>query len=189
MDNILSIINYLGKHKDQSFTMHELSKLTGIPYATFYRNLLGMKEFVNIQTVGKAKVVSLNSGNSMIKSHLAISSDEEKKEFLKNQPILSKITSELNTNSIVVLFGSYAKGTATQKSDIDLLIINQKGDKSLSFSKYETLFGKKVNPIFIMKNEFVRMLRDKEENVGKQALKDHIILNNPEGFWEVVLHF
>jgi hypothetical protein len=29
------------------------------------------------------------------------------------------------------------------------------------------------------------MIRDKEENVGKQVLKGHIILNNPEKFWEL----
>ena len=49
-------------------------------------------------------------------------------------------------------------------------------------------FKKKINPLFFMISEFVHMLRDKDENVGKQALKEHIILNNPEGFWEAVLH-
>ena len=32
------------------------------------------------------------------------------------------------------------------------------------------------------------MLKEKEENVGKQVLKNHIILNNPEHFWEMVLN-
>ena len=32
------------------------------------------------------------------------------------------------------------------------------------------------------------MLKDKDENVGKQALKGHIILNNPEEFWGLVLN-
>ena len=186
MDNKLKIINYLGKHKDQLFTMRELSKASSVPYATLYRSLLEMKELLTVQTVGKAKVVSLNVANSLIKSYLAISSDEERKEFLKSQPVLGKIASELNTKDIVILFGSYAKGVASEKSDIDLLIINQTGKKSLSFSKYETLFDKKINPIFVTKREFELMLRDKEENVGTQALKDHIVLNNPEDFWEVV---
>ena len=30
-------------------------------------------------------------------------------------------------------------------------------------------------------------LQSKEENIAKQALKDHIILNNPEKFWGYVL--
>ena len=66
------------------------------------------------------------------------------------------------------------------------MIINKDGKKSISFSKYEVIFKLKINPIFITKKEFKLMLKDKEENVGKQALYNHIILNNPEAFWECV---
>ena len=188
MDNRLKIINYLGKHLGTSFTMRELSKATKVPYATFHRAVQGMKDLIKIKAVGQSKTVALNTDNSAIKSYLAISSEEEKKEFLKNQPMISKIASELNMKNTVVLFGSYAKGTEKETSDIDLLIISKKGDKSLSFSKYELLFKKKINPIFITKSEFTRMLKDKDENVGKQALRDHVLLNNPESFWEGVLY-
>ena len=68
------------------------------------------------------------------------------------------------------------------------LIINKDGKKTISFSKYEILFKKKINPIFITKPEFTQMLREKEENVGKQVLKKHIILYNPESFWGCVLN-
>ena len=167
--------------------MHELSKLVKIPYASFYRTVQGMGDALFIETVGKSKTMSLNIGNPVMKAHLIISSDEERKEFLQKHPIIKKITSELNTKDIVILFGSYAKGKETEKSDIDLLIMNKGGKKSLSFSKYELLFKKKINPIFITPKEFKAMLKDTEENVGKQALKGHIMLNNPEEFWELVL--
>lgn len=188
MDNKLKVINYLGKHLGASFTMLGLSKATKVPYATFHRAIQGMKDLLKIEAVGKSKTVALNTNNTAVKSYLIISSEEEKKEFLKNQPMISKIASELNTKDTVVLFGSYAKSTEKETSDIDLLIISKKGDKSLSFSKYELLFKKKINPIFVTKSELVRMLRDKDENVGKQALRGHIILNNPESFWEEVLY-
>jgi len=168
--------------------MHELSQLLKIPYATFYRTIQVMDDVLVVKAVGKAKTIKLNVDNPVIKSHLIISSDEERKEFLHNQPIIKKIESELNTKEIVVLFGSYAKKTQHEKSDIDLLIINKDGRKSISFSKYELLFKKKINPIFVTKKEFELMLKDKEENVGKQALNSHIILNNPEDFWGCVFH-
>ena|SRR3989338_2422112 len=188
MDNKLQIINYLGKNIGKRFTMHELSKLTNIPYASFYRVVQGMGDILNVETVGKAKTLCLKTENPVLKAHLTVSSDEERKEFLEKHPILRKISNELNTKSVVVLFGSYAKGKETDKSDIDILIINQDGKKMLSFSKYETLFKKKINPIFVTREEFKEMLKDKDENVGKQALKGHIILNNPEEFWGLVLN-
>ena len=188
MDNKLKIINYLGKNINQAFTMHELSKLTKIPYATFHRTIKKMKEIVNLKTAGKSTLVELNKDNPAIKSYLTISSEEYKMEYLKKYPLITKITKELNADETVLLFGSYAKGTEKASSDIDLLIINSQGNKSISFSRYEILFKKKINPIFITKNEFVKMLKEKEENVGKQALKDHVILSNPERFWEYVLN-
>ena len=188
MDNKLKMINYLGKHMGQAFTMNELSKAIKVPYATFYRTIQEMKYLVNLKTVGKAKTVTLNTRNPTIKSYLTISSEEEKKEFLEEQPVLSKIAAELDIKDSVLLFGSYAKGTQREASDIDLLVINKKGEKSVSFSKYEIFFKKKINPLFVTESEFRKMLKESEENVGKQALKEHIILNNPEKFWEGVLH-
>lgn len=188
MDNKYKIISYLGKNLQKGYTMHELSKELGIPYASFYRNIESMKDLLIIQKVGKSKVISLNIYNSIVKSHLIISSDEERKQFLLKYPIIKKIYQELNTKDIIILFGSYAKGTQTEKSDIDLMIINKDGKKSVSFSKYETLFRIKINPIFITKKEFKLMLKEKDENVGKQAVYSNIILNNPEAFWECVFN-
>ncbi len=188
MDNKLRILNYLGKHMGERFTMHKLSNLIGIPYASFYRTIQHMNDVLGVEVVGKSKVISLNTKNPLVKAHLAISSDEERKEFLRKQPIIYKIATELNTKDVVVLFGSYAKGKETEKSDIDFLIVNKDGTRSVSFSKYELLFKRKINPIFVTHKEFRKMLQDNEENVGKQALKNHVILNNPELFWMLALN-
>ena len=188
MNNKLKIINFLGKNLGRRFTMHKLSKLTGIPYASFYRTVQQMNDVLDIETIGNSKTISLKFKNPIVKAHLTVSSDEERKEFLRNQPVIRKIGSELNTNDVVILFGSYAKGKETEKSDIDLLIINQDGKKSISFSKYEVLFRRKINPLFVTAKEFKQMLKDKNENVGKQALKNQIILNDLERFWELVIH-
>ena len=159
-----------------------------IPYASFYRTIDTIKDLLTIEEVGKSKVIALDKQNKVIKSHLVVSSDEERKDYLIKYPIIRKIYQEMDTEDIVVLFGSYAKKTQTEKSDIDLLIINKDGKKSISFSKYELLFKIKINTIFVTKKEFKLMLKDKEENLGKQALYSHIILNNPEGFWECVFN-
>ena len=129
MDNKLKIINYLGKHIKENFTMHELSKFLFVPYATFYRTLDGMIDLIAKEKKGNTILVRLKLDNPIISSYLAISSEEAKKEYLDKHPIINKIL-----------------------------------------------------------NEFRDMLRDKEENVGKQVLKDHIILNNPKEFWECVLN-
>ncbi len=187
MDNRLKIINYVGKHLQERFTMHELSKLLNIPYASFHRTIQQMNNLIITETVGNSKTIKLNVLNPIVKAHLTITSDEEKKEFLEKHPLIRKISNDIDTKDVVILFGSYAKGKETEKSDIDILVINKDGKKSISFSKHELLYQKKINPIFLTRKEFKNMLKSKEENVGKQALQNHIILTNPEEFWRNVL--
>jgi len=188
MDNILKIINYLGKHIYTEFTMHELSRILKIPYATFYRTIMKNKDLLIINKVGKSKTITLNTKNPIIQSYLTIASDEEKKEYIKKKHIIRIISKEIKAKDIVLLFGSYAKGEEREKSDIDMMVINKSGERTISFSQHETLFRREINPMFIKEREFIMMLKEEDENVGKQALKDHIILNNPKRFWEVVLN-
>jgi len=188
MDNRLKILNHLGRHPGETFTMLALSHAVRIPYATFYRTLARMGDFVIVKTVGHAKTLALNRNHPTIKAYLTVSSQEAKMDFLAKQPLIRKIAAELDTADTVILFGSFAKCTARPASDIDLLIINKDGGKSLSFSKYEVLFKRAINPIFVKDTEFIGMLHHTDENVGTQALNDHVILANPERFWECVLH-
>ena len=187
MDNKLKIMNYLGKSR-KKFTMHELSGILKIPYASFYRTIKSMPDLIIKEKAGKATLIEIKASNPITKPYLAISSEEEKKEYLKTVPIINKIAKEISSKDTILIFGSYAKSKKTEKSDIDFMIINKDGSKTISFSKYETLFKKKINPIFIKEHEFRQMLKEKEENVGKQALQNHIILNNPERFWELALN-
>ena len=195
MDNAFRIVNFLGKNIGESSTMHEVSIKTEIPYATFHRTIQDMSKFhmIKEKEVGHSKAITLNLENPSIKAYLTIGSIIDAEDFLKGRPLFKKIVSELPDDKgvyreSVLLFGSYAKGEYTDKSDIDILVLNRKGAKSLSFSKYELLFKKKINPIFFTEQEFKQMLKEKEENVGKQVLKNHIVLKNPSYFWDMVLN-
>ena len=131
MDNKLKIINYLGKHLGEVFTMRALSQALRIPYATFYRTMGKLDGLVRTRRVGKSTTVTLSQELPVMRSYLTISSEEEKQEFLGKQPLISKIVSELDTTDSILLFGSYAKGKERETSDIDLLIIKET-DKKLT---------------------------------------------------------
>ena len=146
-----------------------------------------MNDLVTLTKAGKATLVQLNKQNPLTKHYLIISSKEERDDYVKKQPIVKKISDELPSGKYsVILFGSYAKGTQTAKSDVDILIINEKGERTPDFSRYETIFKVRINPIYVTPDEFTAMLKEAEENVGKQALKTHIVLYNPELFWNLV---
>ncbi|MBR9692873.1 nucleotidyltransferase domain-containing protein [Candidatus Woesearchaeota archaeon] len=181
MDNSARILLYLAKNRERTFTMHGLAKELGIPYMTFHRTIKRIAQLLTITTIGRAKTLALKH-QDILASHLAIASWQERKEFLNNNPLIDNIQKELT--GIALLFGSYAKGTATATSDIDLLLIDA---EKHSFTKHETLYKKKINPMFITKEEFVLMLKERDENVAKQALKHHIVLKNAAAFWKTTL--
>lgn len=187
MDNRLAILSFLGKNIETAFTMYDLSRRTKIPYASFYRTLKKMADLLILTPAGKATLVRLNKHNPLTRHYLIIASKEEKDQYVKKQPIIKKIADELPPGKYaVILFGSYVKGTQTAKSDIDLLVITSKNWQPLPLSRYETLFRVRINVIYLTSEEFTAMLKEKEENLGKQALKNHIILYNPERFWNLV---
>src|SRR3989339_574731 len=72
MDNKLKIVSYLAKNQDRLFTMHELSKLVDIPYASFYRTIFKMKDILEIKNLGKSKIVQLYTANRIIQAYLSI---------------------------------------------------------------------------------------------------------------------
>ncbi len=186
MDNKNKLITMLAKNFDKELSLHQLSKESSIPYATLHRTYNENKNLLEEKKIGKSIIIKLKKSD-IVKNYLIVASYEESQEFLKNNILFKKILEGLpKDNYSLILFGSYAEGKQRKLSDIDFLIINKDGKKMLSFSKYETLFKITINPIFVSLNEFQEMLRDKEENIGKQVLRKHIILYNQELFWDEV---
>lgn len=182
MNNKQKILLFLAK-KGETFTLLELSKSTNIPYTSLHRTVANMENTTEIETKGKSKLIKIK-WNEITKAHLTIASYEEKKEFTKKQHIIKRI--EDKSKDITLIFGSYAKGTQTKNSDIDVMIINKNGNKTTDFSDLEILFNVKINPMFFKEKEFIEMLKDKEENVGKQALKNHVLLSGFSDFWRII---
>lgn len=188
MNNKQKILLFIAKNIDKKHSVLEISKILKIPYTTTLRSVKELKDQLKTENIGQTTAVNLNKENELNIAHLAIASFEEKKEYIQSNNLIKLLSRELLVNDIVVLFGSYAKKTQTEKSDIDLIIINKKGEKTINFHNQELIFNKKINPMYFTEEEFIEMIRDKEENVGKQALKNNIILNNSLKFWELIIN-
>ena len=54
----------------------------------------------------------------------------------------------------IAIFGSYAKGTATKESDIDILVICEKKEVSDIIRKIHAKYGREAMPVIITQSEF-----------------------------------
>src|SRR3989338_7363629 len=81
---------------------------------------------------------------------------------------------------IVLIFGSYVKKTQAKNSDIDLCIICDHKEKT------KELIPLKLELHSFTTNEFDSMLKTKEENVGKEIVKNNLILYGIEGYYNLI---
>jgi predicted nucleotidyltransferase/predicted transcriptional regulator len=190
------LLMYLFSKKEDLVTIREISINLNIPYMTLSRLIkkLSKQELVEIKKKGSNYLCKINLKYSLLKHYLIISSEEISKDYLSKQPIISmikKIFIENNKSKYsAVLFGSYAKNKQEKHSDIDIMFISEdkKGVETIKkeIAHYEKLYEVEINYLIFTPRQFNEMMNSSEENVGKQILKNNIILHNPELFWEVV---
>lgn len=89
----------------------------------------------------------------------------------------------------LAIFGSYAKGTQKQNSDLDLLLIIPTKKESLKFqAAIEKTYLKIKKDIVIVSTEECREMLKKsaELNVGNETKKHHIFLHGAEQWYSIL---
>jgi len=189
MNSEKKIIQYFGKNLKKEKTIRQISLETKIPYMTANRKIkeLAKNNIITLKKQGKATICTLNTDNPLTKQHLILAEEEYKNELIRKKPLLKKICQIFPENNYsAVLFGSYAKGTEQKHSDIDIAFINQNLKKIQNeLQTIEQIHDIEINTMHFTKKQFQNMLKTKEENIGKQILQNHIILYNPELFWNI----
>ena len=184
-------------------TINEISKLLSKPYSTTYKYIqfLINEGVLKFSIKGKATLCSLNFENQKTVELLSIISISNKEVFTKKHSVLSSVIDELGVKIkeksdynifALVLFGSIAKDAEQEKSDIDLFFISPSKDKYDEMIERECNalrmeYGRNVNPIIAEPKMYINMLMEKGENVGKQIIKDKIIIFGANKFWELTL--
>ncbi len=90
--------------------------------------------------------------------------------------------------SVMLIFGSVVKGYATRASDIDMLLLKENVSQN-DIKKVEDIIdlingrtGLKISPYFMTVEEF-----KKRNELAKQAITDHILIEGVELFYRLVL--
>ncbi len=184
------------------FTIHELAKKTKTSYSYVHGqvNLLKKEEILIINQQSNRKYCHPNYSHPEVKTLFVQVSNQITEDFLKKREKIALITERLfsilpkktdyNLLSIV-LFGSLVKGTASKKSDMDLFVLvplKKQYDEPIEMEcvSLSRTFGIELNPIISEPKNLLTMLKDKDVNVGRELLKNKIILFGAEKFWELV---
>ena len=203
MDQAIEIMQVFYTNPTKIYTINEISSLLPKPYGTTYNYVQSLikEKVLKATTKGKATLCSINFKSQKAIELLSLLSVSGKEAFTKKQALLSSALDELgiavkeklNHNIFsLILFGSTVKGTAREKSDIDLFFITPSKDKydEIIESECNTLrmrYGRDVNPIIAEPKMYINMLKEGGENVGKQILRDKVIFFGSNKFWELTM--
>lgn len=114
-------------------------------------------------------------------------------EKLENLPLLRKnavkeyLKSLPNKPLLLIVFGSTAKGTFTEKSDIDILqISNSKKNIKEAKNNAEAITGQELQIFHISETKLYKELKMKQDQVLQVAITTGFAVFNKEYFYELI---
>jgi predicted nucleotidyltransferase len=170
-----------------SLHVRAIAKLLGTNHVTIlpYLKQLEKNKILRHESIGRNKQYLLNSANILTKYHLTTAEELVTIDFLEKDQLMRKLAENLNaidTSNPLILFGSYANGTATDDSDIDLFTIGTLTKTQHNHvKKFEATFGKKINVKTATPERFNTAIRTGDILI-KEIVRNHIILRNADSF-------
>lgn len=149
------------------------------------------EEIIKSSKVGKSYLYSLNLDNGLTSHYIALANFQRiDKNVKKTIQIINEEISKATYFYSLVIFGSYASQEQKKTSDLDIAIVIEDESKIkqieavLNIAKQKSLTL--IDPHVIIKREFIEMLTNDEENLGKQIARKHLVLNNHEIFYKII---
>ncbi len=140
------------------------------------------QNLVKPEVIGNVTTYVLNCDNNATLSYLNLINDQETQKRKFQKEILSEVQKKISKQTnffILIVFGSYAKNKATEKSDLDIaVIVESEQTKKEIAPLLETVKRREIKPIdyhVFTRDEFLEMLKAESENVGKQIYKNNIV--------------
>jgi len=185
-ENHLNVLSLFTKGFDKDYYIREVERILKISPRTSQLILVELekKGVLTSQMKGKIRIYKLhNTGTA--KDYMTLAEQYKKTTFLESDSLMKELASKIvkSADGIVAVFGSYAKRTQKEGSDVDVFIAGKCDvDKIRRVSKlYGIEISVKKYPLKTFKEKF------KSDILIKEVLENHIILSGLEEFMGVVM--
>ena len=180
----IEILKLLISNRGETWSIRKISQLRDINYKSAYIALkfLAKEKIVDLKKLGNNTSCTFNNNfNDLVFKAEYLRREDlfKNKDFL----IIQKRLSELKFPFVALLFGSYARGTAKQSSDIDLMTI---GGNEKEIQNAISLLPDNIHLTHVSYESFIRMVKSKDMSVVSEALKKNIILIGVEEYYRLL---
>lgn len=177
------IINLLFSRPDYLLHVREISRLLhqNVTKTSKLLNELIDNGLVKYKESGRSKIVSLNFEEPLLASFVLMSETYKKIKFMETNDIFwefIKQAEKIDHVYILSIFGSYARGTQTKESDLDILVVT---DREYKGGMPSYILPVKIHEIQLEQDLFSNALR-KKEALLKEILENHVIIKGLDTF-------
>jgi len=167
------ILKLLFLNSSSEFHANDIARKTGLAPSTISKEMPLVYNIRLILRRSQGNLVFYKINNQ------SIIYNELKRIFLKFELLDEIISRDLSKEKIkyALIYGSFAKGTESQSSDIDLLVIGDVKENALlrSISKTEKTIGREINYLLWKEEEFLERVKRKIPLI-KEISKTPIIM-------------
>ena len=171
-------------------TTKEIEDRSGYSHERTYSILkvLEKKGILLKRKVGKALVFSIRKFDDIVYLSFAYYSINKKTNFIKKYPFVWNALDEFLNKTrpdLAILFGSYSKGEAKEKSDIDVLCVNSDSKTEKIALSLRHKYNLRITPVVITKEDF-KNIKTENPEFWNELVEFGIILRGQELFYELV---
>jgi len=185
----LDIVGLLSKGE---FTINGIAEALDENYSFVHKivNELVDDGVINKRKIGKAFLCSLNFDNEETFVLLKLNEVKRRNKFyIKNNKLklilddfVGSVKDKFKKVDVIVLFGSYVKGSMNKDSDIDVLIVGN-GEIGKVSKEIYAKYGKEINPVVMGLKSFIK---EKDKVIIKEIIENHYVLYGVEKFIDLV---
>jgi predicted nucleotidyltransferase len=186
------ILQFLLGRSEERLSIRGIARLLGKSYTLTYNNVQGLVKqgFLEKQSVPPAQIIQIKES---IPASVLVGVERKIAEvFLERHSWIKLYLKDILNASppffIMLVFGSYAKGTQTINSDLDLLIIVPKKENIQELEKAAQQYTQVKKGVIVVDTAgFTEMIKNpKELSVGIEAQKHHVILYGAEQYYRLL---
>lgn len=171
-------------------TTKEIEERSGYSHERAYSTLKALEEkgILLKKNVGKALVYSIKKFDDSVYLAFARYSLDKKNTFVKRYPSVWEAVEELINKAkleMAVLFGSYSKGEAKERSDIDVVCINGNTEAEKIALSLRHKYNLRIAPVILGRDDF-RNIKAENPELWDELIKLGIVLKGQELFYDLV---
>ena len=195
MQTRLRLIGLLEEHKE-GIHLRELSRLlkTGLPNVTRYAKLLEKENVIRRQKEANLVKLRLRKGPKTLAYLKQVNTERFLALPKKIQVAVTDFLDELEFRPLIALiFGSYAKKTYTEDSDIDVLLVFQElkhEDRIETAAKRISMrTNTRISPVYLDYLSFEKNMLNKEHDFSGEIRQKVIVLLGIELHYSLLWRF